>query len=180
MPPRAKSQAQKQHERNNRQAAANPQVPEDFLPTADPVPLMDIPRAQLSGMIKLIRGVFGEGVHLHLRPLGPDGPIVSARLEMGRRFLDSSPEVLVSRYGLTRQDWTVVGMVGQLGRRSGITSVEDVTNGDKTVNRAKLVDLVASFLGETAGLVDLPQAPGFSIIPLALYRSIGAPLSPKE
>ena len=100
--------------------------------------------------------------------------MISARLEPGRRFLDSSPEILFSRYGLAQQEWTVVGIVGQLGSRIMPDEVDDVTNDDGTsVNRGKFVDLVGRFLGSTAGLVDLPQDPGFSIIPLAVYRGIG-------
>ncbi|GAA1630277.1 DUF6414 family protein [Leucobacter chromiireducens] len=173
LPPKAKSESQKRADRAAKQAPSEPRFPEDFLPMGETVPLMDIPRAQLSGMIRVARGVFGEGVHLHLRPAGPNGPIISARLEDGRRFLDSSPEVLISRYGLVEQEWTVVGVVGQLGSRMSTNNVDDVTNSDGSVNRAKFVDLVGNFLGETAGLVDLPRAPGFSLIPLALYRSIG-------
>lgn len=146
---------------------------EDLLPFGDTVPVMDIPRKQLAGMIKVVRGVFGDGVHLHLRPAGVEGPIVSARLEDGRRFLDSSPDVLMSRYGLSQQDWTIVGVVGQLGSKIAPSEFDQVANEDGSVNRAKFVDLVGQFLGQSAGLIDLPQAPGFSIIPLALYRPIG-------
>lgn len=176
VPPRAKTDAQKRVDRTAKQPTAEPRFPEDFLPSGESVPLMGVLRTQLSGMIKVVRGVFGEGVHLHLRPAGPDGPIVSARLEEGRRFLDSSPEVLISRYGLAEQEWTVVGVVGQLGSRIVPSVVEDMTNADGSVNRAKFVDLVGNFLGETVGLVDLPRAPGFSIIPYALYRAIGDPI----
>lgn len=173
IPPKAKRDAQKRADRAAKQPSAEPRFPEDFLPEGETVPVMNISRAQLSGMIEVARGVFGEGVHLHLRPVGPDGPVISARLEEGKRFLDSSPEVMISRYGLAEQEWTVVGVVGQLGSRMTSGKVNDVTNPDGSVNRAKFVDLVGNFLGETAGLVDLPRAPGFSLIPLALYRAIG-------
>lgn len=182
LPPKAKTEAQKRAERTARQQPAplaEPRFPEDYLPQVDQVPLMDISRSQLSGMIKVARGVFGEGVHLHLRPSGVDGPTISARLEPGRRFLDSSPEILFSRYGLAQQEWTVVGVVGQLGSAILPDDVGDITNDDGSVNRAKFVDLVGRFLGETAGLIDLPQAPGFSLIPLAVYRGIGDTLMPE-
>ncbi|MFJ3957963.1 hypothetical protein [Arthrobacter sp. NPDC090010] len=177
VPPKAKTDVQKRSERAARESAAGPLFPEDLLPSGEIVPIMNVPRAQLSGMIRTARGVFGEGVHLHLRPAGHDGPVVSARLEEGRRFLDSSPEVLISRYGLAEQEWTVVGVVGQLGSRIVPNEVDDVTNLDGSLNRAKFVDLVGNFLGQTAGLVDLPRSPGFSIIPLALYRAIGESIS---
>lgn len=176
VPPKAKTDAQKRADRAAKQPQPEPRFPEDLLPPGETVPLMEVPRAQLSGMIRVARGVFGEGVHLHLRPAGVEGPVVSARLEEGRRFMDSSPEVLISRYGLAEQEWTVVGVVGQLGSRIVPNDVDDVTYADGSVNRAKFVDLVGNFLGQTAGLVDLPRAPGFSLIPLALYRAIGNPI----
>jgi hypothetical protein len=174
LPPKAKSDAQKRAERTARQQPpTEPRFPEDYLPAGDMIPVMQVSRRQLSGMIKVTRGVFGDGVHLHLRPCGIEGPIISARLEPGRRFLDSSPEILFSRYGLAQQEWTVVGVVGQLGSRILPDDVDDVTNADDSVNRAKFVDLVGHFLGSSAGLIDLPKDPGFSLIPLAVYRGIG-------
>lgn len=181
VPPKAKSEAQKKAERlAKRQEGEEPRFPEDFLPPGALVPVMGVEREQFSGMIKVVRGIFGEGVHLHLRPCGIEGPTISARLESGRRFLDSSPEVLFSRYGLGRQEWTVVGVVGQLGGDAVPEEVDDVMNLDGTVNRAKFVDLVGHFLGSTAGLIDLPQAPGFSVVPLAVYRTIGSSLKAEE
>ncbi|MFE6386761.1 DUF6414 family protein [Nocardiopsis dassonvillei] len=151
--------------------------PEDYLPEGDIIPIMNMPRQSMAGMIRIIRGVFGEGVHLHLRPLGVDGPTVSARLESGRRFFDSSPEVLLSRYGLSPQEWTIVGITGQLGDKISPDEFINITNADDSVNRAKVVDLVHQFLGQTAGLIDIPQKPGFSMVPLAVYRTIGKSIS---
>jgi hypothetical protein len=174
LPPKAKTEAQKKAERAARQTpSGDPRYPEDYLPSVGVVPLMNLDRRSLAGMIKVTRGVFSEGVHLQLRPLGVDGPAITARLEAGRRFLDSSPEVLFSRYGLAAQEWTAVGVIGQLGSRISSGEVNDVTNDDGSVNRAKFVDLVGSFLASAAGFVDQPVPPGFSLIPLALYRGIG-------
>lgn len=177
VPPKAKSDAQKRADRAARQSPVEPRFPEDLLPAGETVPVMNVPRSQLSGMIRVARGIFGEGVHLHLRPAGPEGPIVSARLEEGRRFLDSSPEVMISRYGLSEQEWTVVGFVGQLGAVLTDKRGMDPMNADGSVNRAKFVDLVGELFQQTAGLVDVPKAPGFSLIPMALYRSIGESIS---
>lgn len=178
VPPKAKTPSQKRAAKDARQSTvrSEPREPEDFLPPVDVVPLMNVARKQLAGMIKVTRGMFSEGVHLHMRPVGVEGPTITARLEAGRRFLDSTPEVFQSRYGLAAQEWTAVGVVGQLGSRILPDEVDDVTNGDGTVNRAKVVDLVGHFLGSVAGLVDLPMAPGFSLIPLAIYRGIGETL----
>lgn len=173
-PSRKKTDAQRRPERAAKQPLTEPRFPEDFLPVGNQIPIMDIPRRQLAGMIKLVRGVFGEGVHLNLRPAGAEGPTITVRLESGRRFLDSSPDVLMSRYGLYEQEWTVTGIVGQLGRQAPSSEVFDITNEDQSLNRAKLVDLVGNFMSQTAGLVDIPQDMGFSVVPLALYRTIGA------
>lgn len=173
-PPNAKSQAQKKAERAAKIPSGEPRFPEDFLPNVKNIPLIGASREQLGGMIKVVRSIFGEGIHVHLRPAGSNGPTVSARLEGGRRFLDSSPEVLLSRYGLAEQEWTIVGIVGQAGKANGATEDNpDITNSDGSINRANFVGLVETFLSAVQGLVDLPQYPGFSMIPLALYRNVG-------
>lgn len=176
VPPRAKTESQKRSERANRaaeQLRSEFRFPEDLIPGLDPVPYMDIPRSTLVGMVQVVRGVFGEGLHLHLRPNGSGGPVVTARLEQGRRFLDSSPEVLFSRYGLAEQEWTLVGIVGQVGAAAHVSGAITIVNEDGSVNRASFVDLVGEFLATAGGLVDLPRAPGFSVVPLALYRTVG-------
>jgi hypothetical protein len=178
VPPKAKSASQRKASRNEASSLQEePRNPEDHLPAGDMIPIMNMPRKSMSGMIRIIRGVFGEGVHLHLRPLGVDGPTVSARLESGRRFFDSSPEVLLSRYGLSPQEWTIVGITGQLGDKISPDETIDIANSDTSVNRAKVVDLVHQFLGQTGGLIDIPQKPGFSMVPLAVYRTIGKSIS---
>jgi len=174
-----KNAPQKGGNRSGRQPHPEPRFPEDLLPQSETLPMLDAPRGLLSGIIKVIRGVFGEGVHLHLRPAGPEGPVISARLEPGRKFLDSSPEVLFSRYGLHEQDWTLVGMIGQLGISGEDSATPDVMNQNASINRAKFVDLVSTFMDQTNGFVDLPQAPGFSVVPLAVYRGLGIAIEPE-
>lgn len=156
--------------------------PEDLLPSDETLPLLDLPREQVAGLIRLVRGIYDDGVHLNLRPRGQEGPFVSARLESGRRYLDSSPEILFSRYGLSDQDWTIVGIVGQLGRPKS-ASDEPMFAEDGRFDRSAMIDLVDNFLSLAgdAGLVDAPACPGFTVIPLAVYRAIGwavYPVSP--
>jgi hypothetical protein len=151
-------------------------APEDALSIfPDPIPVLNITRDFLSGIIQFVRGTFSDGVHLHLRPQGVDGPIISARLEDGRRFLDSTPEILFSRYGLGEQEWTVVGTVGQLGGIHDDTEFPDITGPDGSMNRAAMVKLVETLLGKAGqiGLIDVPAGRGFSVVPLAVYRAIG-------
>jgi hypothetical protein len=148
--------------------------PEDLLPSDETLPLLDLPREQVAGLIRLVRGIYDDGVHLNLRPRGKEGPFVSARLESGRRYLDSSPEILFSRYGLSDQDWTIVGIVGQFGRPES-DSDEPVLTQEGRFDRSAMIDLVDNFLSlaGASGLVDAPTYPGFTVIPLAVYRSIG-------
>lgn len=172
VPPRAKQGTARKAVGQGRSGGESSLLPEDALPPGEEIPMMGVKRDLFAGLIKIIRGTFGEGLHLQLRPSGPDGPIVSSRLEMGRRFLDSTPEVLFSRYGLVQQEWTVVGVIGQLGTQKPPPIGEGIVNADSSVNRAKVVDLVAGLLHEAAGLVDLPHDDGFSVVPFAVYRSL--------
>lgn len=149
--------------------------PEDVLSVfPDPIPLLNTPRDFIGGIIQFVRGTFSDGVHLHLRPQGVQGPIITARLEDGRRFLDSTPEILFSRYGLGEQEWTLVGTVGQLGANHE-SEYPEIADADGNMNRAAMVKLVETFLGQAGdvGLIDLPARSGFSVVPLAVYRAIG-------
>lgn len=150
----------------------SPEYPEDILFGLPSNVTNSLPRDFLIGMIRLVRGVFSEGVHIQFSPAGNNGPIITARLETGRRFLDSTPEVLFSRYGFRPQEWTVVGMVGHLAEPSA-----DPINFDflDKFNRSSMLQLVGSLLQEAgeSGFIDLPTGFGFSVVPLAVYRAIG-------
>jgi hypothetical protein len=154
--------------------------PEDaLLPFPEEIPLMSgVTRNFIAGIIQFVRGTFSPGVHLHLRPRGVNGPIITARLEEGRRFMDSTPEILFSRYGLGEQEWTLVGTIGQLGETHD-EGFESIANDEGNMNRAAMVKLVETFLGMAGqvGLVDLPAPSGFSVVPLAVYRAIGRGVS---
>jgi len=150
--------------------------PEDaLLVFPEEIPLMEgITRSFIAGIIQFVRGSFSDGVHLQLRPQGIHGAIITARLEDGRRFMDSTPEVLFSRYGLGEQEWTVVGTVGQLGEVHD-HNFESVAGEEGRMNRAAMVKVIETFLGIAGdvGLVDSPAPPGFSVVPLAVYRAVG-------
>lgn len=151
-------------------------LPEDRLPNIPVIPLINAPRTLLAGIIKLTRGMFSDGVHLQMTPAGIEGPAITAHLEPGRRFFDSSPDTLLSRYGLSKQEWTLVGTIGQVSQ--GANNIDAPLDDDGTVSRAKFVDMASDMLNGTMGLVDLPQGRGFSVVPLALYRTIGEPIQP--
>lgn len=136
-----------------------------------------VSRELLQGMVQLSRGMFTPGLHLNMSPAGIDSHVVTARLQEGRSFLDGEPEVLFARYGAGVQSWTLVGSIGHYG-----TSTDDVGDGSSLVdgeriNRSAFVSFVNSFMSYvgTLGFVDAPAEPGFSVVPLAVYRAIGEP-----
>lgn len=142
-----------------------------------------VPRTLLQGIVRLARGMFAPGLHLHMQPEGVDGFGITARLQEGRQFLDSEPDVLFARYGAGLQEWTVVGSIGHYG----VTVDEAVdssglTRPDNTVDRSRFVGFInqfMSFLG-TQGFVDVPAEPGFSVVPLAVYRVVAQSTLPPE
>ncbi|MCO8274790.1 hypothetical protein M1L60_29760 [Actinoplanes sp. TRM 88003] len=134
-----------------------------------------IPPEQIRGFIKIARGVFHPGLHITMATAGMGGVSVTARLQEGRRFLDSEPEILFARYGLHEQDWTMVGTIGSYAPPPGYQyELTDITREDGNVSRRKIVQSVndlLSLLG-SIGFADQPEYPGLSIVPLAVYRPI--------
>ncbi|WP_157431734.1 DUF6414 family protein [Actinomadura hibisca] len=138
-----------------------------------------LPSSQLRALIRVARGLFSPGLHMNLTPTDDDEIVISARLQEGRQFLDSEPDVLFARYGLDVQEWTMVGLVGHHAAPASTTpSFEDFAN-DEGLKRGKAASTVNSFMkvmGVT-GLTDLPQHPGFSMVPIAVYRTMITPAS---
>ncbi|MEU7140742.1 hypothetical protein ABZ942_14920 [Nocardia sp. NPDC046473] len=133
-----------------------------------------ITSSTIRGMVKVMRGIYPPAVSMILSPAGVEGPSISIRLEEGRQHLDAEPETLFARYGLGLQEWTVVGMIGYHAVAPEGAIVTDVLDEDKRINRGKLITMVNNFLDSMSGhgLVEMPQAPGFSVVPLAVYRVI--------
>lgn len=165
-----KNNAQKKQDQDSKNKSKNPVNTEDYLPAYEFHP--DISRQDFVGMIRIIRGTFADGLHLYQRPQGVEGPMVSCRLEEGRKFLDSSPDVLLSRYGIFDQEWTVVGMIGQIGAKVAEREQPEVTRKDGAINRAGVIDLAGDLMLKSLGLVDIPIFPDFTVIPIAVYRNI--------
>lgn len=137
-------------------------------------PVSGISAAQLRGMVKTARGVFAPGVHLSLTPTLGDAHVIGVRLQEGRQFLDSDAEVLFARYGTAEQEWTAVGTVGHYAARyEEDLDFGDLMKGNKISRIAFLraMNKLMSFVG-TIGLLDLPRYPGFTLIPLAVYRTM--------
>ncbi len=132
----------------------------------------------LRGIVQLQRGLFAPGLHLTLAPEVEKSGTISVRLQEGKQYLDTDPDILFSRYGVGAQDWTVVGAIGSHPLPNPDLSENNFMTGDGVVDRSRFgrfVNQLATFLGNQ-GLADLPQAPGFSIVPWAVYRTIGLPL----
>lgn len=129
---------------------------------------------QFRAMVKLARGMYQEGLHLHFDPNGGSKWTASARLQKGRQYLDAEPDILFSRYGTRAQEWTVVGMVGHFAAPPPATLAPPNFASDGRIKRSTFVSGVNSFLTYigSRGLADAPSYPGFSIVPLAVYRVI--------
>jgi len=116
---------------------------------------------------------------LNLILTGDPGDLVATTrfVETGR-YLETEPEILFSRYGLASQEWTIVGSIGAYAKRIRELGEMSFVGGDdesgRFVDRARFADMMTDFLGvlANAGMVDLPQYPGFSVVPLAAYRVI--------
>ncbi|WP_433531136.1 DUF6414 family protein [Micromonospora sp. CA-263727] len=134
------------------------------------------------GLTKIARGLFTPGLHLNLYPTDSDTLSIGVRLQEGRHFLDGDPEILFARYGIGKQFWTVVGTIGHYANIDDriAPSYGDITDGAGNVVRGRTAAFINSymrFLG-ALGFADVPQWPGFNIVPLAVYRVIAT--SPTE
>lgn len=122
---------------------------------------MDLSGGQTAGTIRAVRGMFPDGLHLLLQPAGANGPAITARLEEGRRYLDSDPGVLFSRYGLAEQEWTLVGIVGHQAAKAEPMQETVAESAGETFSRTGMIGIVQGLLAQMglAGLIDMPQTP---------------------
>lgn len=162
-------------------------------PTTGPAPaesleledrIMNFPNNSIEGLttdmlkafIRLARGMFIPGLHLMLSPASLDSHIITCRLQEGMKYLESDPEVLFARYGVTDQLWTMVGTVGAYAPED--STPFDTAATQKDWGRPQFIDMVNTFMRHigSSGLADMPTFPGFSMIPFAVYRLIGSPV----
>ena len=183
MPPSAPPKLQKgqqggQLPKARNQPASTSGALEDAIPDGD-LNLGDEPmKAEfLRGIVRVSRGVFTPGLHLNLLPAGTeDSHAITARLQEGRQFMDGDAEVLFARYGTGLQEWTLVGSVGHYADVVDEDLMEEgVVGDDDSIRRARFARYVNGFMAQlgSTGFVDVPQAPGFSVVPLAVYRVVG-------
>ncbi|MEW2124560.1 hypothetical protein ACFWNC_01665 [Streptomyces sp. NPDC058369] len=128
----------------------------------------------LRAIIRIARGVFTPGLNINLSPVDSGEVMIGSRLQEGRQYLDSEPDILFARYGTEAQEWTVVGSVGSYGSEDTDMPDLEFVHADGSVNRGAFADGINALMKHLGGIgfVDLPQHPGFSLIPFAVYRTI--------
>ncbi|WDO07853.1 hypothetical protein ME763_20550 [Streptomyces murinus] len=126
----------------------------------------------LRSFVRIAKGVFTPGLHINLAPA--KGALVSARLQEGRQYLDTEAEILFARYGTERHEWTLVGSIGSYGTEETELPDMDFYNPNGSINRGEFAEAMNAQMRNLGriGFIDLPQHPGFSIIPFAVYRAI--------
>jgi hypothetical protein len=126
----------------------------------------------LRSFVQISRGLFAPGLHINLTPAA--GVLIGARLQEGRRFLDSEADILFARYGTERQQWTLMGSIGSYGTEETALPEMDFYNPDGSANRGEFAECMNAQMRNLGriGFIDLPQYPGFSVVPFAVYRSI--------
>lgn len=150
---------------------------EDSIP--DFVPLKDesgeITPKLVRAVVKLARGLFTPGLHLNLVPTDNDRIVIGSRLQEGRAYLDSDSEILFARYGVGFQEWTLVGSIGHYAKGEPAEDLPDLslTEGNN-VARGRTAQFINAFMNLIGGMgfADVPQFPGFSVVPFAVYRTI--------
>lgn len=149
---------------------------EDMIEDFPPEIMGGIPADFLRSMVRVARGMFPNGLHLLLEGDGSVGWTATARLQKGQQYLEAEPDILFSRYGTAPHDWTVVGTIGYFADAPQSNSLDgmDFTNEDKSVSRTNFVTGLNALTTVVAslGFADSPAFPGFTIIPLAVYRMI--------
>jgi hypothetical protein len=149
---------------------------EDRIPDFSFADSVDLSGENLRAMLRIARGLFTPGLHLNLFPAESQDFSVSVRLNEGRQHLDDDPEILFARYGTSEQVWTLVGIVGHhAAPASNLFQGEgSFTDASGKVVRGRAAKFINEFLGfmGASGFSDLPQYPGFSVVPIAVYRPI--------
>ncbi|MFJ9941310.1 DUF6414 family protein [Streptomyces erythrochromogenes] len=129
----------------------------------------------LRSFVRISKGVFTPGLHVNLSPAA--GVLISARLQEGRQYLDGEADILLSRYGAEPQEWTLVGSVGSYGTEETELPDQNFMKDETAIDRGAFAAAMNSQMRSLGriGFIDLPQHPGFSLIPFAVYRSIPRP-----
>lgn len=138
----------------------------------------DVSAAYLRSILHISRGLYKPGLNLVLSGSSQSGAMtIGARLQENRRYLDADPDIIGSRFGMLQQPWTIVGTVGHYSHGRDRLDTTQIANSMRTTEEQfdrngfiKLINSVIQNVG-SAGIADLPQHPGMSAIPIAVYRS---------
>ncbi|MFG3042475.1 hypothetical protein ACGFYZ_36810 [Streptomyces sp. NPDC048330] len=143
---------------------------EDLIPEFPSIDGVD--RTTLRSFVQISRGVFTPGLHINLTPA--KDVLISARLQEGRQYLDSEADILLARYGAEPQELTIMGSIGSYGTEEKELPDQNFMNDDGVMSRGLFAEVMNSQMRSLGriGFIDLPQHPGFSLIPFAVYRSI--------
>lgn len=170
--PGKSKQGQRQRASKPGEAAKVDQL-EDMIPDFPAVAGID--GGTLRSFVQISRGVFSPGLHINLVPAS--GVLISSRLQEGRQYLDSEADVLLARYGAEPQEWTLVGSIGSYGTEETALPEMNFVRGETGLDRGAFAEAMNAQMRNLGrvGFIDLPQHPGFSLIPFAVYRSIPRP-----
>ncbi|MFJ8566974.1 hypothetical protein [Streptomyces sp. NPDC093514] len=170
-PPPKKGKPTQPQLRSQGATQATPQLEDAIMDFRD---LNGIDGNTLRSMIRMARGIFAPGLHLNLTPVNSGDVLIGSRLQEGRQYLDTEADILFARYGTEKQDWTLVGSVGSYGPKNTQLPDFNFTDAGGFLNRARFADALNGFMRNLGGMgfIDLPQYPGFSLIPFAVYRAI--------
>ncbi|MGW1778836.1 DUF6414 family protein [Streptomyces sp. NPDC002143] len=173
-----KGKGGKQQNRPTTSKKPDPQAPqlEDIIPDFQ---IIGSDESTVNGhymraIAQVARGVFAPGLHMNLSPVESGEVLISARLQEGRQYLDSETDILFARYGTEQQEWTLVGSVGSYGPTETSVPEANFYRPDGSVLRGEFANYINAHMRHLGGIgfIDLPQYPGFSVIPFAVYRSI--------
>ncbi|MFI6030494.1 DUF6414 family protein [Amycolatopsis magusensis] len=144
-------------------------------------PDFEMSPARLKAMVRILRGVFRPGLSLLMRSGYLDNSVtLAARFQPNRRYFDAEADVIGSRFGASEQMWTIVGTIGHYSRPREEIALENLINasrgslgGEDKFSRVKFAKSMSSLLENigASGLADLPQYPGISAVPMAVYRT---------
>lgn len=138
-------------------------------------PQYEMSPAFLRSMVHAARGVFSPGLHLVMANGTAKGSFtVNARLQESGRYLDASPAVVASRFGVKPQRWTIVATVSHypeatesVGMASIASQIENKLADD--FNRTRFIRTMNASVRDMAksGLIDC-----HNILEWLPYRSL--------
>ncbi|MEU0510158.1 MULTISPECIES: DUF6414 family protein [Amycolatopsis] len=135
-------------------------------------------------LMRTIRGIVPPGLNMYAFSSGGDGSVsMAARLQRERRYLDADPDVVAANFGLDSQPWTIVGTIGHYSSGGSVQTAEETPEQQfenfmqgtaEKFNRGNFIRQMSTTLSQFGrlGFLNIPQHPGFTIVPIAVYRAV--------